>query len=461
MRVAGDSFAFEGWLQSMDASKLLIALLPVWILGALMGMLLPRPRWLETSTRFGAYWLAGPSGVLLRRCYLAVHGFVIAREVWRHCTIPGTFHAIAAAFWGAVQGRGFVLQLPDLPPHVNALLKDTKDVSKDASPGAANVSAADWHITEADLAFFQERVEEDVQLPGTGKWEHMTDLKLDSLTYSAWRRRLANGKTEYKSVTVADDATAEEFMDFYLDDSTRHTWDTMISDHAIIESGLSEQRCQVVHWLRTFPFSFISQREYVIGRRVWKQNGALYGIMKSISHPDAPPVSGIVRMDVFYSMWRSRTIPDPKDPSRPACETVLLHHEQFKIPENLSRFAVRHGMAGFVKKMAPAVKTFVAARRQRVDAFAADPEAYGVTSTGPSLVRSLSSVSSTESDTSDSSSGHSEAHFTCRLSHRRPKKSGNVKQQCTGKRLQSIAVPILAIGAAILIRRHSNSCSNR
>ena len=145
----------------------------------------------------------------------------------------------------------------------------------------------------------------------------------------------------------------------------------MISDHAIIESGPSEQRCQVVHWLRTFPFSFISQREYVIGRRVWKQNGALYGIMKSISHPDAPPVSGIVRMDVFYSMWRSRTIPDPKDPSRPACETVLLHHEQFKIPENLSRFAVRHGMAGFVKKMAPAVKTFVAARRQRVDAVSA------------------------------------------------------------------------------------------
>ena len=42
---------------------------------------LPRPRWLETSTRFGAYWLAGPSGVLLRRCYLALHGFVIARQV--------------------------------------------------------------------------------------------------------------------------------------------------------------------------------------------------------------------------------------------------------------------------------------------------------------------------------------------------------------------------------------------
>lgn len=46
------------------------------------------------------------------------------------------------------------------------------------------------HITEADLHFFQQRAEEDVVIPGAGKWEHMTDLRLDSLTYTAWRRRL-------------------------------------------------------------------------------------------------------------------------------------------------------------------------------------------------------------------------------------------------------------------------------
>jgi hypothetical protein len=71
-------------------------------------------------------------------------------------------------------------------------------------------------------------------------------------------------------------------------------------------------------------------------------------------------------MDVFWSMWRSRTIPCPHGSGRPACETVLLHHEQFKIPENLARFAVRHGMTGFVKKMGPAVEEFVNERRKRV-----------------------------------------------------------------------------------------------
>ena len=70
-------------------------------------------------------------------------------------------------------------------------------------------------------------------------------------------------------------------------------------------------------------------------------------------------------MDKFYSMWRSRSIPDPKGSSEPACETVLLHREDFKIPENMARFAVKHGMAGFVKKLGPEVKNFVAERRQR------------------------------------------------------------------------------------------------
>ncbi len=89
-------------------------------------------------------------------------------------------------------------------------------------------------------------------------------------------------------------------------------------------------------------------------------------VMQSIEHPRAPPARGIVRMDVFWSMWRSRTIPCPHGTGRPACETVLLHHEQFKIPENLARFAVRHGMTTFVKKMGPAVREFVADRRRRI-----------------------------------------------------------------------------------------------
>ncbi len=53
------------------------------------------------------------------------------------------------------------------------------------------------------------------------------------LKYTAWRRVLPNGKTEYKSLTVCPDATAEEFMDLYLDDDFRPQWDPMIIAHNV------------------------------------------------------------------------------------------------------------------------------------------------------------------------------------------------------------------------------------
>ena len=44
----------------------------------------------------------------------------------------------------------------------------------------------------------------------------------------------------------------------------------MISAHESLESGDGGRRCQVVRWERTFPFSFLSKREYVIGRRMFR-----------------------------------------------------------------------------------------------------------------------------------------------------------------------------------------------
>ncbi len=120
---------------------------------------------------------------------------------------------------------------------------------------------------------------------------------------------------------MAEDSTAEEFMDFYLDDHTRTKWvspplllhtptsascrhaglpclqlervltelemqDTMISEHESLEVGDGRQRCQVVRWVRTFPFSFLSKREYIIGRRMWRgPDGCLFGITKVCHHP--------------------------------------------------------------------------------------------------------------------------------------------------------------------------------
>ncbi len=229
-------------------------------------------------------------------------------------------------------------------------------------------------------------------------------------TYTAWRRTLPvccaiiadsiahtiqrtllhispphptqSGKTEYKSITVARDVAPEEFNDFYLDDPVRAAWDSMLTSHEsvarVADPELAAHRMQVVHWKRSFPFSFISARDYVIGRRTFRQHGNVYGITKSVEHEDKPPVAGVVRMVTYHSMWRCRSVPCPFGTDAPACETVLLHHEDFQIPENLARFAVRAGMGGFIKKMVPAVRPFVDARRQRVGPAQLDANAFGL-----------------------------------------------------------------------------------
>ena len=51
-------------------------------------------------------------------------------------------------------------------------------------------------------------------------------------------------------------------------------------------------------------------------------------------------------------MWASRTVPSPWPAAGgdggavppPACLTVLLHHDDMKVPETLARVAIRTGM---------------------------------------------------------------------------------------------------------------------
>ena len=57
---------------------------------------------------------------------------------------------------------------------------------------------------------------------------------------------IQNGKTEYKSVTVAEDSTAEEFMDFYLDDDTRTTWVSTSAMLSLPHCCLHELACILV-----------------------------------------------------------------------------------------------------------------------------------------------------------------------------------------------------------------------
>lgn len=77
---------------------------------------------------------------------------------------------------------------------------------------------------------------------------------------------------------------------------------------------------------------------------------------------------------------------------KPATRTVLLHMEDFKIPENLSRFAVKHGMWGFIKQMTPHMQEFIQERRERVAPSDKDPDAFGAPSSEATIARTVSPV---------------------------------------------------------------------
>ncbi len=212
---------------------------------------------------------------------------------------------------------------------------------------------------------------------------------------------------------------------------------------------------QVVRWIRKFPFSFISDREYVIARRVFRQGDDIYGITKAVDHPRAPALTSVVRMEVFYSMWRSRNVVCPWGSGKTAVETLLLHHEQFKIPENLSRFAVRHGMWGFVKKMSEKVPGFVAARRSRgVSPDARDPSAFGAGfAPNPPLLRSASAFASVRCPSMSSINGSNSSDAASEMD------SASVtagQPAAPAAKLRKLASFVIAGGLALLVHNRSS-----
>lgn len=156
-----------------------------------------------------------------QRVALAFHGFALVRELWCALTVRGTFSRIRRAAWSFARDPrgGFVL-----PPRAGARGGGARAPTSLASSPTRNrrvpgVPDDSWHVTERDLHAFRAAVESPDGLKSWG--EPMLSKDFGSLTYKAWRRCLPDGKTEYKSVTVALDSTAEEFSDFFLDDNAR------------------------------------------------------------------------------------------------------------------------------------------------------------------------------------------------------------------------------------------------
>ncbi|XWS38056.1 hypothetical protein CRYUN_Cryun19dG0098200 [Craigia yunnanensis] len=213
-------------------------------------------------------------------------------------------------------------------------------------------------VTEEDLKQLWQLVEMRDGGPG---WIHMMDRSAPNMSYQAWRRDPKTGPPQYRSKTVFEDVTSKMVRDFFWDDEFRPKWDDMLEYSATIEE-CPTTGTMVVQWIRKFPF-FCSDREYIIGRRIWELDGSYYCVTKGVSWPSIPRHNKPRRVDLYYSSWYIRAVESKRGNDHlTACEVLFFHHEDMGIPWKIAKLGIHHGMWGTVKKIEPGLRAYLKER---------------------------------------------------------------------------------------------------
>ncbi|KAL0331580.1 UNVERIFIED_CONTAM: hypothetical protein Sangu_1703500 [Sesamum angustifolium] len=124
--------------------------------------------------------------------------------------------------------------------------------------------------------------------------------------------------------------------------------------HAETLDDCSTTGTMMVHW---FPF-FCSDREYIIGRRIWASGRTYYCVTKGVPCSSVPRRNKPRRVDLYYSSWCIRPAESKRDGRLTACEVLLFHHEDMGIPWEIAKLGVRQGMWGAVKKIDPGLRSY-------------------------------------------------------------------------------------------------------
>ncbi|KAL1556428.1 hypothetical protein AAHA92_12053 [Salvia divinorum] len=248
-----------------------------------------------------------------------------------------------------------VLSLSSLKRHFSLEARNTPESSipcfEYSSPNLETEKTS--AVTEDDLKHFHKLVEEK---DGGPVWIQMMDRSTPNMSYQAWRRDLETGPPQYRSRTIYEDATPEMLKDFFWDDEFRAKWDDMLV-HAETLEECPTTGTMVVQWVRKFPF-FCSDREYIIGRRIWQSGGNYYCITKGVPRSSVPRRNKPRRVDLYYSSWCIRAAESKRDGRSTACEVLLFHYEDMGIPWEIAKLGVRQGMWGAVKKIDPGLRAY-------------------------------------------------------------------------------------------------------
>ncbi|KAH9611795.1 hypothetical protein KSS87_011709, partial [Heliosperma pusillum] len=239
-------------------------------------------------------------------------------------------------------------------------------------------------VNDSDLIHLHKIVEEK---DGGVPWIQMMDRSTPTMSYRAWRRDPETGPPQYRSSTIFEDATPEMVRDFFWDDEFRAKWDNMLIHHETLEESRTTGT-MIVQWIRKFPF-FCSDREYIIGRRIWDSERTFYCVTKGIPNT-VPRKDKPRRVDLYYSSWCIRPVESKRGTGQvTACEILLFHHEDMGIPWELAKLGVRQGMWGAVKKIDPGLRAYQKVRAASGPLSAPATMANITTKVTPQFLRSV------------------------------------------------------------------------
>ncbi|KAH8500255.1 hypothetical protein H0E87_015483 [Populus deltoides] len=330
---------------------ILLCAVPIW-LSVMIGLVIGwswRPRWtglvfLGLRSKFRFLWTA-PPGFGARRLWLAftaISAFSVCRTIWSSFQGKNRKSATAAAASSSATSPRNPGGRSGGSISSSGELEDREDI-----------------VTENDLEHLLHLLEgKDRQM----EWQCMMERSTSNMRYQAWRHEPQEGPTVYRSRSVFEDATPELVRDFFWDDEFRPKWDTMLAYFKILEE-YPHTGTMIVHWIKKFPF-FCSDREYIIGRRIWDAGKTYYCVTKGVPYPGLHKRDKLRRVDLYFSGWVIRAVESRKgDGQMSACEVTLLHYEDMGIPKDVAKLGVRHAMWGAVKKLHSGMRAYQNARK--------------------------------------------------------------------------------------------------
>ncbi|OWM68181.1 uncharacterized protein LOC116208181 [Punica granatum] len=327
---------------------ILLCAVPIW-LAVMIGLLIGwswRPRWT------GLLYLGLRSKFRFLLTAAAPPGFG-ARRLWLAFTALSAFSA-CRAIWFNIRNKG--------KSAASTSPKNAESAERSGEPArldTPNVGRESEVVTENDLEHLLQLYDGKA---GEMEWQSMMERTTPNMAYQAWRHEPKSGPIIYRSRTVFEDASPAVVRDFFWDDEFRPKWDPMLAYFKTLEE-CPHTGTTIVHWIKKFPF-FCSDREYIIGRRIWESGKKYYCVTKGVPYPAIQKRDKPRRVDLYFSSWVIKPVESRKGEGQiSACEVTLVHYEDMGIPKDVAKLGVRHGMWGTVKKLHSGMRAYQNARK--------------------------------------------------------------------------------------------------